>query len=326
MFERQTLPPLPPSTTLTALTALGDHHAWISGTTDILTSRPSRPVVLRWNGTTWSREHLPELDDAASLIAISAHTTSDVWAVGNTHRAPLVLHYDGTGWTRVDTPATGWLKAVTATTHVHVVGRGPTTLRRTAPSWTADPALTTTRETLTTITAAAPADIWAGGNGWSGSGPTSYQYPILTRWDGTTWTNHPLPPNTTPRGYVTSVAAGSPADVWLGCVTPQGMGVHRWDGDSWTTLPPPPATGRLTLRGVVAGWTWGTRTTPGTFSTRPVYYRWTDGGWTEVVLPEHLAAKSAYDTGLATAPGGSTVWAYFTAADGIHLLRYRTSA
>jgi hypothetical protein len=322
LFENLPVPVLPPSTTLADLTTFGPDRAWLAGTAGIFTSRPSAPLILSWNGVKWTPQDLPRLHAAASLTGIDAHSATDVWAVGNTVEGPLVLHYDGMTWTRTATPRIGWAKAITAGDDVHVVGSSPTTLKRTDRTWTTPQALTSAREGLSTIAAGAPDDVWAGGSGWAGSGPTSYQYPVLVRWDGTRWMNHPLPAESTPRGYVTRVAA-APDDVWLGCMTTRGMGIHRWNGQAWTTLPTPQAPGRLALHGVEVGWTWGTWADPGTFETRPVFYRWTSTGWTPVDLPAGLDSRSAYDTGLATTADGTTTWAYFKTGDGVRLLRHR---
>jgi hypothetical protein len=324
LFEHLPVPVLPPSTTLADLTTHGSDHAWLAGTTGIFTSRPSAPLILSWNGTTWAQQPLPRIPTAASLSGIDASSAADVWAVGNAGKDPLVLHYDGTTWTREPTPVIGWLKAVTAGDEVHIVGSSPNSLRGADNTWNTPQALTSPREGLSTISANQPDDVWAGGSGWAGSGPTSYQYPVLVHWDGTKWTGHPLPANATPRGYVTRLAA-APDDVWLGCMTTHGMGIHRWNGQVWTTLPAPNAPGRLTLHGVDVGWTWGTWAEPGTFETRPVFYRWTDTGWTTVALPADLGDKSAYDTGLATTADGTTTWAYLKTVDGVRLLRHRAS-
>jgi hypothetical protein len=326
LFEHVPVPVLPPSTTLADLTTHGDDHAWLAATTGVFTSHPSTPLVLRWNGTAWTEEDLPRLPRAASLTGISASAPDDVWAVGNTAGTPLLLHYDGTRWTRVEAPPIGWVKAVAAITpgDVRVVANGPDTLRRATGTWRVERALRSPRQGLHTITATGPDDVWAGGSGWAGTGPTSYQCPLLVHWSGHTWTDHPLPADISPRGHVTSLAAASPTDVWLGCATGTTMTIHRWNGTAWTTLPNRPAPGRLTLHGVDTGWTWGTWAEPGTFETRPVHFRWTGTDWTRVALPADLTDVSASDTGLATTPHGTTTWAYLKTADGVHILRHRT--
>ena len=68
-----------------------------------------RPVLARWNGVEWvnGRNRFPT---GSTLAAISARTSSDVWAVGTVPRLdstghevtkPFVLHYDGVRWGRV---------------------------------------------------------------------------------------------------------------------------------------------------------------------------------------------------------------------------------
>jgi hypothetical protein len=71
-------------------------------------------LLARWNGTTWTGVEIPGLpqeeNHRASFNGIYAASSSDVWIVGdeyrsddeNTTAAPLVLHFDGSTWQRVD--------------------------------------------------------------------------------------------------------------------------------------------------------------------------------------------------------------------------------
>ncbi|MEV8441947.1 hypothetical protein AB0425_31600 [Actinosynnema sp. NPDC051121] len=323
MFRPVPVPVLPPSTALADLATAGEHHAWLAGTTGVFTSRPSAPLVLSWTGDTWQVEPLPDLPAAASLSGVSATAPDDVWAVGNSAGHPLVLHYDGTRWHVVPTPGITWAKAVTAVDghDVHVVGTGRDALHYDGTTWRLRTALSSPRESLHTITAAGPHDLWAGGGGLAGAGPATYEYPVLVHWDGDTWTEVPGP--RTERGHVARLAATAPDDVWLGHVRDtEGLRVHRWDGEQWNAVPAPEDTGRLSVHGVAAGWTWGVRATRRSFETRPAFHRWTDDGWTTVALPDELARTSASHVGLATT--GTTTWAYLKTAAGVHVLRHTT--
>jgi len=49
-------------------------------------------------------------DVPEALLSVSGTSSRDVWAVGaDRGRGPLVLHYDGTVWTRLETGSTGGL-------------------------------------------------------------------------------------------------------------------------------------------------------------------------------------------------------------------------
>lgn len=321
LFLPVPVPVLPPSTALAELATAGEHHAWLAGTTGVFTSRASAPLVLSWTGETWREEPLPHLPAAASLSGVSAAAPDDVWAVGNSAGRPLVLHYDGTTWQVVATPRITWAKAVTAVgpDDVHVVGTGRDALHYDGTTWRLRAAVSSARESLHTIAAAGPHHVWAGGGGLAGAGPATYEYPVLVRWDGTGWTEVAGP--RVERGHVARLAATAPDDVWLGHARDtEGLRVHRWDGAQWTSVPPPRDTGRLSVHGVAAGWTWGVRATRGSFETRPAFHRWTGAGWTAVALPEDLARASASHVGLATT--GATTWAYLKTAAGVHVLRH----
>lgn len=324
MFRPVPVPALPPSTALADLAMTHDDHAWLAGTTGVFTSRPSTPLVLRWTGVDWVEETLPELPTAASLAAISAAAPDDVWAVGNTAGHPLVLHYDGTRWHTVTTPRIPWAKAVTAITpdDVHIVGTGADTLHWDGTTWTRDTVLTSARETLHTITAGGPDDVWAGGGGLTGAGPATYEYPVLVHWDGTSWNDLHGP--RLDHGHIAALAAGGPHDVWLAHARDtDGLQIHHYDGDRWHPVPPPTDPDRLSLHGVAARWTWGVRATRATFETRPAYHHWTGEDWTEHPLPDDLARASASHVGLAT--DGATTWAYLKTAAGVHVLRHTTA-
>ncbi|MFD1150757.1 hypothetical protein [Saccharothrix hoggarensis] len=321
MFRPVPVPVLPPSTALADLATAGEHHAWLAGTTGVFTSRPSAPLVLSWTGETWREERLPDLPAAASLSGVSATAPDDVWAVGNSAGRPLVLHYDGASWHTVTTPPLAWAKAVTAVgdTDVHIVGTGRDALHYDGARWHLRPALSSARENLQTVTASAPHDVWAGGGGLAGAGPATYEYPVLTHWDGHTWTDVTAP--RLERGHVARLAAAAPDDVWLGHVRDtEGMRLHHWNGRDWTAVPGPGDTERLNVHGVAAGWTWGVRAGRRSFETRPAFHRWTGAGWTPVALPDDLARTSASHVGLATT--GATTWAYLKTAAGVHVLRH----
>ncbi|MBP2336429.1 hypothetical protein JOF41_002607 [Saccharothrix coeruleofusca] len=322
LFQPVPVPGLPPSTALADLATAGDDHAWLAGTTGVFTSHPSAPLVLRWTGHTWQEEPLPHLPAAASLAGISATGPHDVWAVGNSAGKPLLLHYDGTTWHLLDLPPITWAKAVTAITphDVHIVGTGPDTLHWDGTRWTRTTVLASPREGLQTITATGPHDVWAGGGGLAGTGPTSYEYPVLIHWDGTRWTDLRVP--RLEHGHIAHLAAATPTDLWLGHQRDtDGLLVHRWDGHRWHPVPTPTGPDRLSLHGVTAGWTWGVRTTRRSFETRPTFHRWTGQDWTPIPLPDDLAATPASHVGLATTSTG-TAWAYLKTAEGVHVLRH----
>ena len=99
------------------VTAVSANRAWAVGSR----SGPStyaRPMVERWDGTSWREQSLPGLPSQTTgiLVDVAARGAKDVVAVGYTihdgTRRTLVERYDGTRWTR--------MRAVNPATGVHI--------------------------------------------------------------------------------------------------------------------------------------------------------------------------------------------------------------
>jgi hypothetical protein len=65
-------------------------------------------LLLHWNGTTWARVHSPDPGKINEVGTVAAATPSSAWTVGFTcvtsvcgvNTNALILHWDGTAWTR----------------------------------------------------------------------------------------------------------------------------------------------------------------------------------------------------------------------------------
>jgi len=93
--------------------ALSPSDAWAVG--DYFAGRALKTLVLHWNGSRWAQIASPSPGPApvaATLSGVSAISPSDAWAVGafaptsgvNRPFEPMVLHWNGTRWTRVASP------------------------------------------------------------------------------------------------------------------------------------------------------------------------------------------------------------------------------
>jgi hypothetical protein len=78
----------------------------------LLNSGAQRTLALRWNGTRWAHAPTPSPGASGCLTAVTAVSPSNAWAVGWTAvnhlsgpRRTLVLHWNGTRWARVASPA-----------------------------------------------------------------------------------------------------------------------------------------------------------------------------------------------------------------------------
>src|SRR6476620_1936981 len=62
----------------------------------------SRPTIKHYDGRAW--HNVTSYAGRGYLYSVSAASTDDVWAVGEASNRVLMLHWDGTSWTRVSTP------------------------------------------------------------------------------------------------------------------------------------------------------------------------------------------------------------------------------
>jgi hypothetical protein len=89
---------------LSGVAAVSPSTAWIAG------SGPGgTPEMLRWDGATLTQVTLPIA--TGRLDSVRARGPSDVWAVGaqttSAGTTPLILHFDGTAWHTLPSPAVG---------------------------------------------------------------------------------------------------------------------------------------------------------------------------------------------------------------------------
>ncbi|WP_055590761.1 beta propeller repeat protein [Peterkaempfera griseoplana] len=132
---------------LDGVVADGPADVWAVGTA----ARPGelgRPLVLHWDGRSWTRTPVPSLDGLeGELYGIAADGPDDIWAVGSYRgtgdgaERVLAAHWDGHRWSRSGLPAVaGTLRTVTARSgDVAAAGRAsdgqPLLLRLGAGGW-----------------------------------------------------------------------------------------------------------------------------------------------------------------------------------------------
>ncbi len=92
---------LPPESDLGAV-ALFPGGAWAVGEKRMSEhGRVFHPLIVRVTGTTVRQVPVP-----VRSYSSAAATSADAWAVGATYTFPLILHWNGTAWTRARLPAT----------------------------------------------------------------------------------------------------------------------------------------------------------------------------------------------------------------------------
>ena len=200
-------PKLPQGSALTGVTAPAANNAWAVG----FNGGSSTALVEHWDGTSWSIVASPAFTGVTlSNGAVSADSTTDVWAMGflatsATTAENVSLHWDGTAWAQI--PAA----------HLRFGGVGP-------------------------LAALSPAGVWAVGTGPGvpTKGFSAHPTAVIEHWDGTSWTVVPSPnPNPQGNNGLGAVAAVSASDVWAAGRQLLGPFTERWNGKSWDIVNTP---------------------------------------------------------------------------------------
>jgi hypothetical protein len=81
--------------------ATPDGSAWAVGCTGCTgtgSGTDARTLILRWNGTAWTRVPSPDPGPGAELYGVTALSGSDAWAVGIAGGKTLILRWNGQTW------------------------------------------------------------------------------------------------------------------------------------------------------------------------------------------------------------------------------------
>ena len=242
-----------------------------------------RTLIVRWNGTTWTRVPSPSpggpmADDG--LTGVAATSSSNAWAVGaynsgsGTSYRALIVRWTGTTWTRVPAPVPGGatgsvLVAVAANSASNAwavgyystsTGGGTLIEHWNGTTWTQVPSPAPAASTLTGVATTSASNAWVVGYYHN---KTAFQdQTLIEHWNGTTWTQLPSPNPSPPpfTNQLNAVAATSASNLWVaGDYTSTAHGhpdltlVEHWNGTTWTQLPSPsPSSSFNDLYGVAA--------------------------------------------------------------------------
>ena len=200
------------SDSLTAVDAVSRANVWAVGS--FRRQGTIRTLTLHWDGSTWKRVHSPNPggSDAANLLSgVAVLSPSDVWAVGahNTLQGnhTLILHWDGSGWTRVKSPNPS------QSVNLHT-------------------------DVLSAVSASSQSDAWAVGNFYDGTARRA----LTLHWDGDHWSSVAGPNATNSDSANLFDVATDPADAWAvgysGCCVYSSL-IAEWGGSGWQILPSP---------------------------------------------------------------------------------------
>lgn len=259
------------------------------------------------------------------LNATAAISANDVWAVGETianiPQQPLALHFNGTSWSAVPTPALpsgdfGQLRGVTAVASDNVWAVGET--GNIAPfnsliehwdgtKWSIVSSPNTSAiGILNAVTAISANNIWAVGSGG-----------LIEHFNGTNWSIVSAPAGT---GNLHGVSGSSSSDIWA----VGGVGRHpatqvlHFNGTTWSIVSSPSPAFDSVLESVVAiapnnAWAVGvTNVGP----TQTLIEHWNGATWSVVSSPNGGGSGTNANNGLngVAAVSATNIWAvgFFT--------------
>jgi hypothetical protein len=203
----------PSDALFTGVDTLADGSAWAAGFQRTATGT-RQTLIEQESGGTWTPVASPDDGTATtdnSLMAIAGTQATGLWAVGwresPTGLQPLILRYDTTQ------PSPTW---------VSVTGAGGV------------PAPGTIDRVLTGVDVLSASDVWAVGYYFDGG----VNQPLALHWDGSTWSNSPIPG----AGLLRKVTALAPDNVWAAGTVYNGSLqryqslVEHFDGTAWTPV------------------------------------------------------------------------------------------
>ena len=174
------------------------------------------------------------IDAVRELEGIWGSSSSDVFAVG---RDGVILHYDGTTWTSMNSGTTKWLKDIwgSSSSDAFAVGVLGTILHYDGASWSKMDSGTTYM--LRSVWGTTSSDVFV--VGWNG---------LILHYDGSTWSSM----TQTTECILDGVWGSSSSNVFaVGVATEDGSAIIlHYDGTSWTRMETDATAG---LRGI-----WGT--------------------------------------------------------------------
>jgi hypothetical protein len=259
-----------------AVAAISATDAWAVGVINNSPGDPLAPgtktLIEHWDGTAWTQVPSPRPGAISLLEGVAAVSPTDAWAVGSTARAysrgghirPLIVHWDGTAWTKVPVPS-----------------------------------LPHTGAYLAGVAATSATDAWAVGQ----TDIFGHNQTYILHWDGTSWTQAPSP-NPKPGGVLEAVTALSPTDAWVTgrssqhgnlCTRCRTLTEH-WDGTAWTIVPSPSQSrvyldDLLAVSGTASDDVWAA----GTIAYNATLIEHWDGtAWTQVTSPQHPLGQARH--------------------------------
>jgi hypothetical protein len=203
---------------------------------------------------------------------------SNVWAVGN---YGTILHWDGSGWSRVSSGTTNGLRGVwgSGASDVWAVGDYGIVQHWNGSAWTSVSSGTTSH--LNGVWGSGASDVWAVSS-----------YDTILHWNGSAWSRI----SSGTMNYLNGVWGSGASDVWaVGYSVTTYVGtIRHWDGNAWTSVSSGPTNRLFGVWGSGASDVWAVG--DGTI------LHWDGSAWTSV-------SSASYYLGGVWGSGASDVWA-----------------
>jgi hypothetical protein len=265
-------------TTLEGMFALASNDVWAVGDAN------GQTLVIHWDGTQWTAISTPSVPSVHNYLnSVDTISDDDIWAVGYTYvgspegsNVPLVMHWDGSQWTIVDSfrNLTGRANSVSAYSASDVWIAGESNALPTLYHWdgTAWSTLTVpdpggTERGFHAVRAVGPNDAWVIGHYQSGSGP---YLSVAMRCNPSGCTIVPSQNPDPNYDFLAAITSTSPNDVWAvglqGTGVPQTLAEHYYDSCITPSPTPTSLTGTVTRTPTVTA-----TSTPLTSSTTPTH-------------------------------------------------------
>jgi hypothetical protein len=263
------------ATGLYAVAATSARNAWAVGGSS---APPGKTEILHWNGTAWTTVPSPTPKGGGALFGVTAVSARNAWAVGCAGNCfqgfggikTLILHWNGTAWTRVPSPSPGmgsalssvtavsarsaWAVGCTAFCFLHAISPQTVILHWNGTAWMREPSPASARVgALNGVAATSASNVWAVGCTGHCFGPMATTTTMIVHWNGTAW-RAVASPNPASNSVLTAVAATSASDAWAVGYTRTGFKtlIAHWNGARWTRVPSPTPGQLSQLFGVAA--------------------------------------------------------------------------
>lgn len=183
---------------ITSVKAISASDVWAVGSVTSEATELEVPLILHWNGKSWTRMRSPKLlvDDDSWLTAVAGSSASNVWAVGlGDANTAIQFHWNGKSWSnetyRGSLPIPGFgyeLRGVETTSSSSAwaaacCGRA---LHWNGKKWSPVQIGTTSEDyEFQGLAGASSSSVWAAA--WSFNSSGNY-VAIILHWNGKTWT------------------------------------------------------------------------------------------------------------------------------------------